>query len=166
MLQNLPILKSKYSDFRKIFWLIRDDFEDEIIKETLKSVINVKEIQVKMAKEECTVTSFLIWYGRRCDECFRFVQSLWLWRWRHQHRYCSFFETMEGLANAEKVMQDLYNDEVYQNIWRREKTNNYARFFWWNQRWWLFKANWEIYATKERLKVSEENDVKVIFFWR
>ena len=27
------------------------------------------------------------------------------------------------------------------------------------------KANWEIYATKERLsKVSEENDVKVIFF--
>ena len=27
------------------------------------------------------------------------------------------------------------------------------------------KANWEIYATKERLsKVSEENEVKVIFF--
>jgi phosphoenolpyruvate carboxylase len=27
------------------------------------------------------------------------------------------------------------------------------------------KANWEIYSTKEKLtKVSEENDVKVIFF--
>ena len=41
------------------------------------------------------------------------------------------FETMEGLANAEKVMQDLYNDEVYQKhlAKRKKRTNNYARFF-------------------------------------
>ena len=31
------------------------------------------------------------------------------------------FETMEGLANAEKVMQDLYNDEVYQKHLAKRK---------------------------------------------
>ena len=73
----------------------------------------------------------------------------------------------KDLANAEKVMQDLYNDEVYQKTFGEEKkrTNNYARFSDGTKDGGYLKANWEIYTTKERLsKVSEENDVKVIFF--
>ena len=59
------------------------------------------------------------------------------------------------------------NDEVYQNIWRREKrADNYIGFSDWNKDGGYLKANWEnLCHSKERLsKVSEENDVKVIFF--
>jgi phosphoenolpyruvate carboxylase len=77
------------------------------------------------------------------------------------------FETMEGLANAEKVMQDLYNDEVYQKHLAKRKREQTIMlgFSDGTKDGGYLKANWEIYATKERLsKVSEENDVKVIFF--
>ena len=95
--------------------------------EKRKSVINVKKL--KNGKEECTVTSFLILIRRRCDECFPLF------------KVCGededinidivpLFETMEGLANAEKVMQDLYNDEVYQkHLAKRKRANDNAGYF-------------------------------------
>ena len=145
-----------------------DDFEDEIIKETLKSVINVKEIQVKNG--ERGMHRYIISNSDTVEDVMNVFALFKVCGYKDEDiniDIVPLFETMEGLANAEKVMQDLYNDEVYQKHLAKRKNEQTVMlgFSDGTKDGGYLKANWEIYATKERLsKVSEENDVKVIFF--
>ena len=145
-----------------------DDFEDEIIKETLKSVINVKEIQAKNG--ERGMHRYIISNSDTVEDVMNVLALFKVCGYQDEDiniDIVPLFETMEGLANAEKVMQDLYNDEVYQkHLAKRKKEQTIMLGFSDGTKdGGYLKANWEIYATKERLsKVSEENDVKVIFF--
>ena len=145
-----------------------DDFEDEIIRETLKSVINVKEIQVKNG--ERGMHRYIISNSDTVEDVMNVFALFKVCGYEDKDiniDIVPLFETMEGLANAEKVMQDLYNDEVYQkHLAKRKKEQTIMLGFSDGTKdGGYLKANWEIYATKERLsKVSEENDVKVIFF--
>mgnify|MGYP000638476555 FL=1 len=145
-----------------------DDFEDEIIKETLKSVINVKEIQAKNG--ERGMHRYIISNSDTVEDVMNVFALFKVCGYQDEDiniDIVPLFETMEGLANAEKVMQDLYNDEVYQkHLAKRKKEQTIMLGFSDGTKdGGYLKANWEIYATKERLsKVSEENDVKVIFF--
>ena len=145
-----------------------DDFEDEIIKETLKSVINVKEIQAKNG--ERGMHRYIISNSDTVEDVMNVFALFKVCGYEDKDiniDIVPLFETMEGLANAEKVMRDLYNDEVYQkHLAKRKKEQTIMLGFSDGTKdGGYLKANWEIYATKERLsKVSEENDVKVIFF--
>jgi phosphoenolpyruvate carboxylase len=145
-----------------------NDFEDEIIKETLKSVINVKEIQAKNG--ERGMHRYIISNSDTVEDVMNVFALFKVCGYQDEDiniDIVPLFETMEGLANAEKVMQDLYNDEVYQKHLAKRKREQTIMlgFSDGTKDGGYLKANWEIYATKERLsKVSEENDVKVIFF--
>ena len=145
-----------------------NDFEDEIIRETLKSVINVKEIQVKNG--ERGMHRYIISNSDTVEDVMNVFALFKVCGYQDEDiniDIVPLFETMEGLANAEKVMQDLYNDEVYQKHLAKRKREQTIMlgFSDGTKDGGYLKANWEIYATKERLsKVSEENDVKVIFF--
>lgn len=145
-----------------------NDFEDEIIKETLKSVINVKEIQAKNG--ERGMHRYIISNSDTVEDVMNVFALFKVCGYQDEDiniDIVPLFETMEGLANAEKVMQDLYNDEVYQKHLAKRKMEQTIMlgFSDGTKDGGYLKANWEIYATKERLsKVSEENDVKVIFF--
>ncbi len=145
-----------------------NDFEDEIIKETLKSVINVKEIQTKNG--ERGMHRYIISNSDTVEDVMNVFALFKVCGYQDKDiniDIVPLFETMEGLANAEKVMQDLYNDEVYQKHLAKRKNEQTIMlgFSDGTKDGGYLKANWEIYATKERLsKVSEENDVKVIFF--
>ena len=145
-----------------------NDFEDEIIKETLKSVINVKEIQTKNG--ERGMHRYIISNSDTVEDVMNVFALFKVCGYQDEDiniDIVPLFETMEGLANAEKVMQDLYNDEVYQKHLAKRKNEQTIMlgFSDGTKDGGYLKANWEIYATKERLsKISEENDVKVIFF--
>ena len=145
-----------------------DDFEDEIIRETLKSVINVKEIQTKNG--ERGMHRYIISNSDTVEDVMNVFALFKVCGYEDKDiniDIVPLFETMEGLANAEKVMQDLYNDSVYQKHLAKRKREQTIMlgFSDGTKDGGYLKANWEIYATKERLsKVSEENDVKVIFF--
>ena len=145
-----------------------DDFEDEIIRETLKSVINVKEIQAKNG--ERGMHRYIISNSDTVEDVMNVFALFKVCGYQDEDiniDIVPLFETMEGLANAEKVMKDLYNDEVYQKHLAKRKREQTIMlgFSDGTKDGGYLKANWEIYATKERLsKVSEENDVKVIFF--
>lgn len=145
-----------------------NDFEDEIIRETLKSVINVKEIQAKNG--ERGMHRYIISNSDTVEDVMNVFALFKVCGYEDKDiniDIVPLFETMEGLANAEKVMQDLYNDEVYQKHLAKRKREQTIMlgFSDGTKDGGYLKANWEIYATKERLsKVSEENDVKVIFF--
>lgn len=145
-----------------------NDFEDEIIRETLKSVINVKEIQTKNG--ERGMHRYIISNSDTVEDVMNVFALFKVCGYQDEDiniDIVPLFETMEGLANAEKVMQDLYNDEVYQKHLSKRKREQTIMlgFSDGTKDGGYLKANWEIYATKERLsKISEENDVKVIFF--
>ena len=145
-----------------------DDFEDEIIKETLKSVVNIQQIQERNG--ERGMHRYIISNSDTVEDVMNVLALFKVCGYQDEDiniDIVPLFETMEGLANAEKVMQDLYNDEVYQKHLAKRKREQTIMlgFSDGTKDGGYLKANWESYATKERLsKVSEENDVKVIFF--
>ncbi len=145
-----------------------DDFEDEITRETLKSVVNVKKIQLNNG--ERGMHRYIISNSDTVEDVMNVFALFKVCGYKDEEinvDIVPLFETMEGLDNAEKVMQDLYNDEVYQKHLAKRKNVQTIMlgFSDGTKDGGYLKANWEIYSTKEKLtKVSEENDVKVIFF--
>lgn len=145
-----------------------EDFEDEIIRETLKSVINVKQIQERNG--ERGMHRYIISNSDTVEDVMNVFALFKVCGYQDEDinvDIVPLFETMEGLDNAEKVMQDLYNDAVYQKHLAKRKNIQTIMlgFSDGTKDGGYLKANWEIYATKERLtKISEDNEVKVIFF--
>lgn len=145
-----------------------DDFEDEITRETLKSVINVKKIQ--LSNGERGMHRYIISNSDTVEDVMNVFALFKICGYQDEEinvDIVPLFETMEGLADAEEVMKNLYNYPVYQK--HLAKRNNLQTimlgFSDGTKDGGYLKANWEIYSTKEKLtKVSEENDVKVIFF--
>ncbi len=77
------------------------------------------------------------------------------------------FETMEGLDNAENVMNELYSHPVYRKHLERRggKQTIMLGFSDGTKDGGYLKANWEIYTAKEKLtSISEKYNIKVIFF--
>ena len=144
-----------------------DDFED-IVKDTLLTVSQISEIQQlnglrgmnryiisnsDAVKDVMNVYAFFKVCGYQEDEINMDIVPL--------------FETMEGLANAENVMNELYQNPVYKK--HLEKRGNQQTimlgFSDGTKDGGYLKANWEIYKAKEVLtKLSEQNGIKVVFF--
>lgn len=145
-----------------------DDFEDEITCETLKSIYNIRLIQQNNG--ERGMHRYIISNSDEVKDVMNVFVMMKLCGYSDDEinlDIVPLFETMEGLDKSEKVMQTLYNDEIY--LKHLKKRNNkqiiMLGFSDGTKDGGYLKANWQIYTSKEKLtKVSEENGMKVIFF--
>ncbi|MCU7613399.1 phosphoenolpyruvate carboxylase [Chryseobacterium sp. GMJ5] len=144
-----------------------DGFED-IIKDTLVTVSQIKDIQQEnghrgmhryiisnsdAVKDVMNVYAFFKISGYHDEEINIDIVPL--------------FETMEGLDNAESVMQELYQNPIYQKHLERRGNQQTIMlgFSDGTKDGGYLKANWEIYKAKEVLtQLSEQNGIKVVFF--
>lgn len=145
-----------------------EDFEDEMVIDTIKNVTQLKEIQRQNG--ELGVHRYII---SNSETIFDVLNVYALFRFcGYQHEEIKFdimplFETIYGLEGAENTMNTLYNLPIYKAHLARRK--NYQSimlgFSDGTKDGGYIKANWEIYRTKETLtQVSETNGYKVIFF--
>ena len=144
------------------------DYEDELTKDTIKNVKQLREIQKEngvrgvhryIISDSETIFDVLNVYalfkfcGYKDDEIDFDIVPL--------------FETIIGLDEAERTMQKLYHLSVYKKHLERRKNQQTIMlgFSDGTKDGGYLKANWEIYHTKETLTtVSKENGIKVIFF--
>lgn len=145
-----------------------EDFDDEMVVDTLKNVYQLKEIQRQNG--ELGVHRYII---SNSESIFDVLNVYALFRFcNYQHDEIKFdimplFETIHGLAEAENTMNRLYNLPIYAE--HLDRRNHYQSimlgFSDGTKDGGYIKANWEIYRTKEILtKVSDQNNIKVIFF--
>lgn len=164
----------EYSQLEKLDWLLNTqtildpaDFND-ITKDTLQNIIGIKAIQEKNGQRG--LHRYIISNSDDVKEVLNVYALFKLCGYSEDDikvDIVPLFETMEGLANAESVMQNLYNHPIYKK--HLERRGNYQTimlgFSDGTKDGGYLKANWEIYAAKEKLtKVSEESGIKVIFF--
>ena len=157
----------------KTDWLLNNDIKvnpsdfEGITKETLQSIINVKEIQQKNG--ERGMHRYIISNSDHIKDVLNVYAMFKMCGYQDEDikmDIVPLFETIEGLDNAENVMRELYSLPLYKNhIQNRGYQTIMLGFSDGTKDGGYMKANWEIFETKERLtKVSEENGVKVIFF--
>lgn len=145
-----------------------NDYEDELTKDTILNVKQLKTIQKLNGKRG--VHRYIISDSETIFDVLN-VYALF--------KFCGYkddeidfdivplFETIQGLDMAEKTMDILYNLPVYKKHLARRKNNQTIMlgFSDGTKDGGYLKANWEIYHTKETLtQVSERNGMKVIFF--
>ncbi len=162
------------SSYEKLNWILEtnliinpDEFEG-ITKETLQSVIDVKEIQKKNG--ERGLHRYIISNSDEIKDVLYVYGFFKICGYKEEDIHIDIvplFETIEGLDNAQSVMKQLYDLTFYKK--HIEKRGNYQTimlgFSDGTKDGGYLKANWEIYETKERLtKISEEYGIKVIFF--
>ena len=145
-----------------------EDFEDEIVIDTIRNVYQLKDIQRQNG--ELGVHRYII---SNSESIFDVLNVYALFRFcGYAHDEIRFdimplFETIHGLEEAENTMNRLYNLPLYKAHLERRK--NYQSimlgFSDGTKDGGYIKANWEIYRTKETLSaVSELNGYKVVFF--
>ncbi|WP_407534387.1 phosphoenolpyruvate carboxylase [Elizabethkingia miricola] len=145
-----------------------ENYSDDIVKDTLKNIYQVKDIQ-KLNGEQ-SIHRYIISDSSSIYDVLN-VYALF--------KYCGYadkdikidivplFETIEGFENAEATMNRLYNLTQYKEHLNRRNGRQFIMlgFSDGTKDAGYIKANWDIYTTKEVLsRVSDENDIKVIFF--
>lgn len=145
-----------------------ENYSDDIVKDTLKNIYQVKDIQ-KLNGEQ-SIHRYIISDSSSIYDVLN-VYALF--------KYCGYadkdikidivplFETIEGFENAEATMNRLYNLAQYKEHLNRRNGRQFIMlgFSDGTKDAGYIKANWDIYTTKEVLsRVSDENDIKVIFF--
>ncbi|PZU80906.1 MAG: phosphoenolpyruvate carboxylase [Chryseobacterium sp.] len=145
-----------------------NDFEDEITRETLKSIFNIRIIQKNNG--ERGMHRYIISNSDEVKDVMNVFVMMKLCGYKEDEMNIDIvplFETMEGLDKSEEVMRQLYSDSVYQKhlVKRNNKQYIMLGFSDGTKDGGYLKANWQIYTSKENLtKVSEENNIKVVFF--
>lgn len=144
------------------------NYEDDLIKDTIDNIKQIKKIQEKNGKKG--IHRYII-SNSESELDVLHVYALF--------RYCGYepkdihidivplFETMEGMNNSQNVMKTLYENPVYKaHLDRRENEQHIMLGFSDGTKdGGYLKANWEIYLTKERLTMlSKSKDIKVVFF--
>ncbi|AJW62214.1 Phosphoenolpyruvate carboxylase [Elizabethkingia miricola] len=145
-----------------------ENYSDDIVKDTLKNIYQVKDIQELNGEQ--SIHRYIISDSSSIYDVLN-VYALF--------KYCGYadkdikidivplFETIEGFENAEATMNRLYNLAQYKEHLNRRNGRQFIMlgFSDGTKDAGYIKANWDIYTTKEVLsKVSDENDIKVIFF--
>ena len=145
-----------------------EDFEEDIVIDTIKNVYQLKDIQKRNG--ETGVNRYIISNSETIFDVLN-VYALF--------KFCGYkdeeikfdimplFETIRGLDGAENTMNKLYNLPIYAaHLERRNKRQSIMLGFSDGTKdGGYIKANWEIYRTKEILSnVSDTNQIEVIFF--
>ena len=145
-----------------------DDYKDDLTKDTINNIVQLKEIQKLNGSK--SIHRYII---SDSTDIFDVLNVYALFK------YCGYqddeikvdimplFETIEGFTHAKETMDVLYNLPVYKAHLERRKRKQFIMlgFSDGTKDAGYIKANWDIYTTKETLtKVSDDNNIKVIFF--
>lgn len=152
----------------KKFELNPKDFEDDIVKDTIVNIKNLKSIQEMNGEDGCN--RYII---SNSEDIFSVLFVFGLFRWcGWNEKEITFdivplFETMKGMDASEEVMQTLFDIPQYrQHLERRRDIHTIMLGFSDGTKdGGYLKANWSILKTKETLsKVCKKNGVAAIFF--
>ncbi|MDR1877713.1 MAG: phosphoenolpyruvate carboxylase, partial [Flavobacteriaceae bacterium] len=157
-----------YVLFQSNILIREEDFEEEIIKDTIRNIKQLRQIQKDNGEQ--SIHRYII---SNSTTLFSVLEVLALFEFCGYKRgeinldIIPLFETVEGLDNAEDVMKQLYNLPLYRNhlIRRNKKQTIMLGFSDGTKDGGYVKANWGIFKAKEKLtEVSKENDIEVLFF--
>ena len=148
--------------------LSAEDFDNELTKDTIRNVQQVREIQSKNG--ERGMHRYII---SNTEDIFGVLEVFALFKWCGYREgeinmdIVPLFETMKGMADAESVMRALYENKIYRS--HLTKRNNSQTimlgFSDGTKDGGYLKANWEIYKTKQILtRISAAYGIKVTFF--
>ena len=150
------------------FKLNPKDFDDDIVKDTIVNIQNLKAIQEKNGEDGCN--RYII---SNSEDIFSVLFVFGLFRWcGWDEKDITFdivplFETMKGMDASEEVMQTLFDIPKYrQHLERRRDIHTIMLGFSDGTKdGGYLKANWSILKTKETLsKVCKKNGIAAIFF--
>ena len=144
------------------------DYKDEIVKDTIANISQLKEIQNKNGEEGCN--RYIISNSEDIYSVL-FVYGLFRWcGWKSDSitfDIVPLFETMNGMDTAEATMQSLFDLPDYRSHLeqRGNKQTMMLGFSDGTKDGGYLKANWSILKTKEVLsKVCSKNGIDAIFF--
>ncbi len=178
ILQNKKLLKGAIEEMKeeklvdlllhKNLQLNPDDFEEDIVKDTIQNVLQLKGIQDKNGEDGCN--RYII---SNSEDIFSVLFVFGLFRWcgwksdEISFDIVPLFETMKGMDTSENTMQALFELPEYRvHLERRDNKHTIMLGFSDGTKdGGYLKANWSIFKTKEKLsKVCRKNDVMAIFF--
>lgn len=145
-----------------------DQFEDEITKDTITTIAQMKVIQKKNGEPGCN--RYVI---SNSEDIFSvlFVYALLRWcGWEQKSipvDIIPLFESMTGMMNAGSIMQELFDIPAYRkHLQQRKETQTIMLGFSDGTKdGGYLNANWSILKTKETLSATcEKNNIKAIFF--
>jgi len=145
-----------------------NDYDDEIVKDTIQNVAQLGAIQAKNGEEGCN--RYII---SNSEDVFSILYVYALFRWcgwankKITFDIVPLFETMKGMDNAEATMQQLFGLKDYRTHLetRGNRQTIMLGFSDGTKDGGYLKANWSILKTKEELsEVCAENDIAAIFF--
>ncbi|AKA35812.1 phosphoenolpyruvate carboxylase [Flagellimonas lutaonensis] len=169
--ENLGELKEN----ELVDWLLKkdlrlkpSDYSDDIVKDTIANIRQLKDIQAKNGEEGCN--RYII---SNSEDIFSVLFVFGLFRWcgwktnEITFDIVPLFETMKGMDASEAVMQALFDIPEYRShLVRRNNAHTIMLGFSDGTKdGGYLKANWSILNTKETLsKVCKNNGIKAIFF--
>ena len=150
------------------FKLSPKDFDDDIVKDTIANIQNLKAIQERNGEDGCN--RYII---SNSEDIFSVLFVYGLFRWcGWDEKEITFdivplFETMNGMEASEEVMQTLFDIPKYRKHLERRRDIHTIMlgFSDGTKDGGYLKANWSILKTKETLsKVCKKNGISAIFF--
>jgi len=144
------------------------DYKDEIVKDTISNISQLKEIQNKNGEEGCN--RYIISNSEDIYSVL-FVYGLFRWcGWKKDSitfDIVPLFETMNGMETSEHTMQSLFDLPDYR-LHLEQRCNKQTMMLGFSdgtKDGGYLKANWSILKTKEVLsKVCSKNSIDAIFF--
>nr|WP_299169670.1 phosphoenolpyruvate carboxylase [uncultured Allomuricauda sp.] len=156
-------------------WLLKKDlkldpadFDEDIVKDTLINIQQLKSIQNSNGEDGCN--RYII---SNSEDIFSILFVFGLFRWcGWEEKEITFdivplFETMKGMDASEEVMQTLFDIPSYRDHLERRGNDHTIMlgFSDGTKDGGYLKANWSILKTKETLsKVCKKNGIRAMFF--
>ncbi len=153
---------------QKEFMVIPEAFEDELVIDTIKTIILIKNIQRKNG--EAGSNRYII---SNSEDIYSVLYVYALFRWCGWDKekltvdIVPLFESMAGMKNSGEIMERLFNYPEYRaHITKRgDKQTIMLGFSDGTKDGGYLQANWSILTTKETLSnVCRYHDIKAIFF--
>ena len=143
-----------------------DDYQDEMTKASLDSVLTMKLIQKNNGEFGCN--RYII---SNCESAIQVMETYALFGlcgWENPSvDIIPLFEVIDDLQNAHLIMEQLYSNEAYKNHLsnRGNKQTVMLGFSDGTKDGGYLMANWSIYKAKENItNISRKYGVKVVFF--
>lgn len=172
-LVNIDLDELKKEEFLDIllnsyFRANADDYEDELVKDTMQTIARISAIQEKNGEAGCN--RYII---SNSEDIYSVLYVFSLLRWVSFGKdeipmdIIPLFESMDAMANAEAIMRELFETKAYRKHLKQrgDVQTIMLGFSDGTKDGGYLKANWSIYQTKEKLStLCDEYGIKVIFF--
>lgn len=153
---------------QKIFTVNADDYQDDLVKDTIRNIAQISSIQQKNGEVGCN--RYII-SNSEDSYSVLFVFALLRWcGWPQRNipmDIIPLFESMEGMENSGTIMQELFDTPAYRKHVEQRKNIQTVMlgFSDGTKDGGYLQANWSIFKTKENVsEVCKMNGIKVLFF--